>query len=301
MINKDKNHVASYVKIDDDSYKCSFSSKSDIKIAPNSEIDLNYCLYTGPKDLKILNEYKNTFNIDKFDMTIDFGWFFILTKPLLNFLDFLADIFKNMGAVILFLTILFKFLTYPLMKKSFKSAAKMREIQPKIASLQKMYAHDKMRMNQELVGLYKKENISPMAGCLPMLLQAPILFCLYKVFFVSIKMRHAPLFGWVHDLSAPDNCYILNLFGAINWQPPSILCIGIWPLVMGLTMLLQQKISSPKTAAQTPEAKMQQNMMLIMPVMFTYICSSFPVGIVIYWTISNVFGIAQQYYINKSK
>ena len=188
------------------------------------------------------------------------------------------------------------------MKKSFTSAAKMKEIQPKVAMLQKSYAHDKVRLNQEMMALYKKEQVSPMSGCLPMLLQAPIFFCLYKVFFISIEMRQAPLFGWIHDLSAPDSLYIFNLFGAIDWTPPSILQIGVWPLIMGLSMFLQQKLTSAgkaKTAEKTSEQKMQENMMLIMPVMFTYICASFPVAVVIYWTISNIFSIIQQYYANK--
>ena len=301
LINKDKNSKISYSKVDENTFACSIFSTSDVKIAPNSAIEFNYGLFAGPKDLRVLRGYSEILNLDKFDMAIDFGWFFMLTKPLLHLLDILAGWFNNMGFVILLLTLLFKLLTYPLTKKSFKSAAKMRDVQPKVAALQKLYAHDKMRMNQELMALYKREKVSPMSGCLPMLLQAPIFFCLYKVFFISMEMRHAPLFGWVKDLSAPDPLYIFNLFGAIDWTPPSILRIGIWPLIMGATMFLQQKLSSAtssKGVEKTSEAKMQENMMLIMPVLFTYICASFPVGVVIYWTISNVFSIAQQYYAN---
>lgn len=303
IINNDlKNNKVSYSKISDNVYKCSLSSKKYIKIDPNSVVELKYSLFVGPKDLSILKSYESTLNIDKFDMAIDFGWFFMLTKPLLYIMEILSDIFHNMGIVILILTLFFKIITYPLMKKSFSSAARMREVQPKISMIQKMYSHDKIRMNQELMSLYKKEKISPMSGCLPMLLQAPIFFCLYKVFFISIDMRHAPLFGWVHDLSAPDNLYIFNLFGILDFDLPKMLQIGVWPIIMGLSMFIQQKLSTSinkSNTQKTPETKMQENMMLILPLVFTYVCSSFPVGVVVYWTISNVFSIIQQVLINK--
>jgi YidC/Oxa1 family membrane protein insertase len=303
LLNKrDKNSAISYSKLGDDSYKISLYSKSDIKIEKEQAIELSYSLFAGPKDINLLKNYAKNLKLDKFEMAIDFGWFFMITKPLVRFMDLLERLFSNMGLVILFLTLLFKIITYPLTKKSFESAAKMREAQPKIAAIQKMYAHDKMRMNQEMIAFYKKEKVSPLAGCLPMLLQAPIFFCLYKVFFISIEMRHAPLFGWIRDLSAPDQLYIFNLFGLIDWTPPSFLKIGIWPLIMGITMFLQQKLSSSvkekNNAAKTQEMKMQENMMLIMPVLFTYICSSFPVGVIVYWTISNILGIVQQHYAN---
>lgn len=300
-----KNNTVNYSTIGDDCYKISSSNPKNLKISPDSMIELNYQLFTGPKDIQVLKNYKNEKNFEKFDMAIDFGWFFIITKPLIQLVDFLAKIFSNMGIVILFLTLMFKIVTYPLMKKSFISAAKMKELQPKIASLQKLYANDKVRMNQEMMALYKKEQVSPMSGCLPMLLQAPIFFCLYKVFFISIEMRQAPLFGWIHDLSAPDSLYLFNLFGTIDWTPPSFLQIGVWPLIMGLTMFLQQKLTTIgkkrkiQIVEKTSEQKMQENMMLIMPIMFTYICSSFPVAVVIYWTISNIFSMIQQYYVNR--
>lgn len=299
-INTSNKNVMSYSKINDNEYKCSMHSKSGLKIKEKSAVDLKYSIFAGPKDLRLLKGYQKTMNIEKFDMAIDFGWFFMITKPLLTLLDIMANIFSNMGVVVLLLTLMFKIATYPLMKKSFTSAAKMREVQPRIAALQKSYAHDKQRMNQELMALYKKEQISPLSGCLPMLLQAPIFFCLYKVFFISIEMRHAPLFGWIKDMAAPDQLYIFNLFGAIDWMPPKLLQIGVWPLIMGVTMLLQQKLSAAKNKSveKTQEAKIQENMMYALPVIFTYICSSFPVGVVIYWTISNVFSIIQQQYAN---
>ncbi len=301
IINKSKKVTVSYNKVDDDTYKIETNRRGEIDLQPNATIELNYSIFTGAKDYKILKDYRDNENLDKFDMAIDFGWFFIITKPLIQLVDIFADIFSNMGFVILILTLLFRIITYPLMKKSFVSMAKMREIQPKIAMLQRTYANDKMRINQELMMLYRKEKISPMSGCLPMLLQAPIFFCLYKIFFISIEMRHAPLFGWIKDLSAPDQLYIFNLFGLIDWTPPSFLQIGVCPIIMGLTMFLQQKLSSSgkvKSANKTSEQKMQENMMLFMPILFTYICASFPVAVVVYWTISNIFSIAQQRLVN---
>ncbi len=302
IINKDKHTLVNYSKPTDDSYRISTKRKNDINLKPKSMVELSYKIFAGPKDIKVLRDYQASLNLDNFEMAIDFGWFFMITKPLIILMDILAKIFSNMGFVILLLTLLFKVITYPLTKKSAMSAAKMKEVQPKIAQIQKMYAYDKMRLNQELIALYKKEQISPMSGCLPMLLQAPIFFCLYKVFFISIEMRHAPLFGWIKDLSAPDGLYLFNLFGLIDWTPPSFLQIGLWPLIMGATMFLQQKMTSAsknKTIEKTKEQKMQENMMLVLPLMFTYICASFPVGVVVYWTISNIFGIIQQQMANK--
>ncbi|MBQ8651343.1 MAG: membrane protein insertase YidC [Alphaproteobacteria bacterium] len=302
IINKDKNTLVNYSKPTDDSYRISTKRKNDINVKPESMVELSYKIFAGPKDIKVLRDYQASLNLDNFEMAIDFGWFFMITKPLIILMDIFAKIFSNMGFVILLLTLLFKVITYPLTKKSVMSAAKMKEVQPKIAQIQKMYAYDKMRLNQELIALYKKEQISPMSGCLPMLLQAPIFFCLYKVFFISIEMRHAPLFGWIKDLSAPDGLYLFNLFGLIDWTPPSFLQIGLWPLIMGATMFLQQKMTSAsknKSIEKTKEQKMQENMMLVLPLMFTYICASFPVGVVVYWTISNIFGIIQQQMANK--
>jgi YidC/Oxa1 family membrane protein insertase len=303
IVNKEKNLFnISYSKSEDGLYKISLKRKEDIKLSPNTNTELEYTLFTGPKDISILNKYKERLDADKFEMAIDFGWFFMITKPLVQFMNMLASVLPNMGLVILILTLFFKLITYPLIKKSFISAAKIRELQPKIGAIQKLYANDKVRINQELIALYKKEKVSPMSGCLPMLLQAPVFFCLYKVFFINIKMRHAPLFGWINDLSSPDSTYLFNLFGAIDWTPPGILQIGIWPLIMGISMFLQQKLTSANknsTVEKTSEQKMQENMMLILPIMFTYICSSFPVGVVVYWTISNVFGILQQRHFNK--
>ncbi len=274
-----------------------------IKLGSGESREISYTIFAGPKDINLLTEYSKKLNLDKFDRAIDFGWFFLLTKPLTQLMGWMSSVIPNMGIVILLLTLIFRFLTYPLLKKSFVSIAKMKKIQPQISALQRMYSNDKMRLNRELVAIYQREHISPLSGCLPMLLQAPIFFCLYKVFFISISMRHAPLFLWTHDLSEPDTCYITNLFGLINWDPPSFLQIGVWPLIMGATMLLQQKISSAinGTASQekTIEQKKQEQIMYIMPIIFTYISISFPVCIIVYWSISNIIGIIQQQYVTK--
>ena len=301
IINSTNNTNVEYKKISEDTYNIQSSSDYIISIGKGNTTEVSYKIFVGPKDINLLTEYKDKLKINNFEMAIDFGWFFIITKPLTQLVGILGNIFHNMGFVILLLTIIFRLLTYPLMRKSFVSMAKMKKIQPRITQIQKAYSNDKMRLNQELVALYRRENISPLSGCLPMLLQAPIFFCLYKVFFLTISMRHAPLFGWVKDLSAADSCYLFSLFGLIDWTPPSFLQIGLWPLIMGATMLIQQKLTSTTSdikTEKTPEQKAQEKMMLFMPILFTYICASFPVSIVVYWTISNIIGIIQQKYVN---
>lgn len=302
VINNTNNTNVEYNKKSEDTYNIQSSNDYIISIDKGNTTEISYNLFVGPKDINLLKEYRDKLKVDKFEMAIDFGWFFIITKPLTQLVGVLSDWFHNMGFVILLLTIIFRLLTYPLMKKSFVSMAKMRKIQPRITQIQKAYSNDKLRLNQELLALYRKEKISPLSGCLPMLLQAPIFFCLYKVFFLTISMRHAPLFGWIKDLSAPDTCYLFSLFGLIDWVPPSFLQIGLWPLIMGATMLIQQKMTSTtnniKSTEKTPEQRAQEKMMLIMPVFFTFICASFPASIVVYWTISNIIGIIQQKYVN---
>lgn len=251
-------------------------------------------LYAGAKVLSILDGYEKTHKFDRFDLAVDFGWFYFLTKPLFYVLDFFHKILGNFGLAILMLTILFKAILFPLANKSHRSMARMKDLQPKMEKLKTLYAHDKVRMNQELMNLYKTENANPMSGCLPMLIQAPIFFCLYKVFFVTIEMRHAPFYGWIQDLAAIDPTTVFNLFGLIPWTPPAFLMIGAWPLIMGATMVLQQKLGPQPADAQ------QAKVMMIMPVMFTYLFASFPAGLVIYWAWSNVLTILQQLYINHS-
>lgn len=265
-----------------------------ISLAPGKETEVVQHLYAGAKVLSTLESYEKTHNFDRLHLAVDFGWFYFVTKPLFYVLDFFHKVLGNFGLAILMLTILFKVLLFPLANKSHRSMARMKDLQPKMEKLKTLYAHDKMRMNQELMNLYKTENANPMSGCLPMLIQAPIFFCLYKVFFVTIEMRHAPFFGWIHDLAAIDPTTVFNLFGLIPWAPPAFLMIGAWPLIMGATMVLQQKLGPQ------PADPQQAKIMMVMPVMFTYLFASFPAGLVIYWAWSNILTILQQLYINHS-
>lgn len=262
-------------------------------IAPYAEVKKVNHLYVGAKEINTLDMYETKLGIKHFDLAIDFGWMYVLTKPFLYLLAFAKDLVGNMGLGILLITLLLKLLLFPLANKSYRSMNKMREIQPKMKTLQEKYADDKMKFSQEMAAIYKKEGISPMGGCLPMLLQWPILFALYKVLYISIEMRQAPFFGWIHDLSQADPLYILNLGGLVPINLPGILQIGVWPLLMGVTMLWQQKL------APTSPDPAQEKMMLLMPIMFTVMFSSMPSGLIIYWTFSNILNIVQQYLIMK--
>ena len=257
-------------------------------LKPGTSLDYKQHLFSGAKVLRLLDAYEEKQGFKRFDLAVDFGWFYFVTKPLFYVLEFLHQLLGNLGVAILILTVFVKILFYPLANKSFNSMARMKIMQPQMEKIKQKYANDKMRMNQELMELYKREKINPMSGCLPMLIQAPIFFCLYKVFFVTIEMRHAPFFGWIHDLSAPDPTSFFNLFGLLPWDAPSFLVIGALPLLMGATMILQQRLN-PQPVDAT-----QAKIMLIMPLMFTYLFASFPAGLVIYWAWSNILSIAQQ-------
>ena len=248
-------------------------------------------LFVGPKVLKTLDDYEIKLGVEHFDLAVDFGWFYFLTKPIFNILTMAKDYLGNFGLGILLLTVILKLLFFPLANKSYRSMAKMKKLQPKMVKLRELYKGDKMRLNQEIMSLYKKEKVNPMAGCLPMIVQIPVFFALYKVLFVSIEMRHAPFFGWVTDLSAPDSTTIFNLFGLIPWDPPSMLQIGALPIFMGITMIIQQRLNP------APADPVQEKMFLIMPIVFTVMLSSFPSGLVIYWAWNNILTIMQQWTI----
>lgn len=263
-------------------------SNGEHTLKPGSSLNYKQHLFSGAKVLRILDNYEEKQGFKRFDLAVDFGWFYFVTKPLFYVLEFFHQLLGNLGIAILVLTVLVKILFYPLANKSFNSMARMKIMQPQMEKIKQKYAHDKMKMNQELMELYKREKINPMSGCLPMLIQTPIFFCLYKVFFVTIEMRHAPFFGWIHDLSAPDPTSIFNLFGLIPWDVPGFLAIGALPILMGVTMILQQRLN-PQPVDPT-----QAKIMLIMPLMLTYLFASFPAGLVIYSVWSNVLSIAQQ-------
>lgn len=262
-------------------------------LEPGQKIEFNNMLFTGAKKVNLLDDYEKEYNIKLFDRAIDFGIFYIITKPLFHALNFFYGYFGNFGISILMVTVLVKLLMFGMANKSYKSMRKMKNLTPQIERIKDLYGEDKTRMNQEIMELYKREKVNPVSGCLPLLLQIPVFFSIYKVLYVTIEMRHAPFYGWIHDLSAPDPTSIFNLFGLLNWNPPSFLMIGIWPLLMALTMYLQQKMSPPATDP------VQQTMMKLMPLMFLIMFSRFPAGLLIYWTWNNILSIAQQYYINR--
>jgi YidC/Oxa1 family membrane protein insertase len=268
-----------------------FSAATKIEqksIHPGEAVEQSINIFVGPKKLALLDGYEESLKVKNFDLAIDFGWFYFLTKPLFQFLDIVNSFVGNFGIAILIMTLLSKLLLFPLANKSYRSMGRMKTLTPKMDQLKKRYKDDPVKLQKEMMNLYKTEKVNPLSGCLPMLIQAPIFFCLYKVLFVSIEMRHAPFFGWIHDLSSQDPTTIFNLFGLLPFTPPSFLMIGIWPILMGVTMLWQQKLNPQ------PMDEAQAKMMMLMPIFFTYLLSSFPAGLVIYWTFSNILSIIQQ-------
>lgn len=268
-------------------YTSGFSGAA-LEIRPNQPLDYTYNMFVGAKKLRLLDQYEEKLGFQKFDLAVDFGWFYFLTKPLFYLLEFLNKLLGNLGYAILILTILFKGAMYPLASKSFRSMSQMKRLQPKIEQLKEKYPDDKVKMQQAMMELYRKENINPLSGCLPMIVQAPIFFCLYKVLFVTIEMRHAPFLWWIKDLSAPDPTNIFTLFGLIPWTLPAFFNVGLWPIIMGLTMFLQQKLNPQPTDPAQAKAFM------FMPIMLTFFLAQFPAGLVIYWAWMNILGILQQ-------
>ncbi len=267
--------------------------RDPLALAPQQTIEVTNHFFAGAKVLRLLDGYQETLGINHFDLAVDFGWFYFLTKPIFYVLEFLKGFLGNFGLAILALTVLLKLAFFPLANKSYASMGRMKALQPEITRLRERYADDRMKINEKTMELYKREKVNPLAGCLPMIVQIPVFFALYKVLFVSIEMRQAPFYGWIHDLSAPDPTTVFNLFGLIPWDPPSFLMLGAWPLIMGLTMFLQQKLSPP------PADPAQAKMFLLMPVFFTYLLASFPAGLVIYWAWNNALSITQQWFIMK--
>lgn len=247
--------------------------------------------FAGAKDIELLVKYQEEHNIPKFDLTIDFGWFYFLTKPFLYLLNWLYDLLGNMGIAILVFATLIRLALLPVATKSYESMARMRKVQPKMVALQARYKDDRQRLQIEMMNLYKREKVNPMSGCLPLLLQIPIFYALYKVLSVAINMRQAPFFGWITDLSAPDPLSIFTGFGLFDWSVPTLLNIGIWPILMGVTMYIQQKLSP------APTDPTQAKVMKWFPVIFTFMLGGFAAGLVIYWTWSNILSILQQKYI----
>ncbi|MBI1275302.1 membrane protein insertase YidC [bacterium] len=263
-------------------------TEAPVSLKPGEKQDTVVHFYAGAKEVKLLDRYTQALQIPLFDRAVDFGRLYFLTKPIFQFLQYIYSKVGNFGISILLLTVVIRTLVFPLANKSYKSLAHMREIQPKMAELREKYADDKLKLNQEMMALYQREKVNPMAGCLPILLQIPIFFALYKVLTVSIEMRHAPFFGWIHDLSAPDPTTVFNLFGLIPWNPPAALMIGAWPIIMATTMFIQQRLQP------APNDPVQAKIMKFFPLMFLAIFAHFAAGLVIYWSWSNTLSILQQ-------
>ncbi|MFN3077630.1 MAG: membrane protein insertase YidC, partial [Alphaproteobacteria bacterium] len=274
-----------------DRFQVDYLGTQVVTIPPGASVEVVDHLFVGAKESNLLDAYSDRLGIPKFDLAIDFGWFYFLTKPFFIALQFLHGLLGNFGLAILALTVVVKLLFFPLANKSYRAMSKMKKLQPEMKKLQERFADDKVRLNQELVALYKREKANPASGCLPILVQIPVFFALYKVLFVTIEMRQAPFYGWIHDLSAPDPTTLFNLFGLIPWTPPAFLMIGVWPLVMGITMYLQQKLNPQ------PADPVQAKMFLFLPLIFTFMLASFPAGLVIYWAWNNALSIGQQWVI----
>ncbi|MBI5162660.1 MAG: membrane protein insertase YidC [Magnetospirillum sp.] len=273
-----------------DRYQVDFTG-GGTAVEPGKSAEANFRFFAGAKTVALLDEYAEKYDINRFSYAIDFGWFWFLTKPFFYMLRMLHDALGNMGLAILALTVVLKLAMFPLANKSYVAMSKMKRLQPEIKKLQDRFGEDKMRLQQEMMALYKTEKVNPVSGCLPILIQIPVFFALYKVLFVTIEMRHAPFYGWIHDLSAPDPTTIFNLFGIIPWDPPSFLMLGVWPLIMGVTMYLQQKLNP------APADPIQAKMFQFLPIIFTFLLSSFAAGLVIYWAWSNTLSILQQWVI----
>ena len=271
-----------------------------LAIAPGASSEAVTHVFAGAKEVSTIDAYEASLGIKKFDLMIDWGWFYFITKPLFKLIDVIYHYVGNFGVAILIVTVLVKLAFFPLANQSYRSMAKMKKIQPQIAALKDLYPDDRAKQQQAQMELFKKEGVNPVAGCLPMAVQIPVFFALYKVIFITIEMRHAPFYGWIKDLSAPDPTNLFTLFGLVPWDPtvlPGIghfLVLGIWPLIMGLSMFLQMKMNPE------PADPVQKTMFAWMPVIFTFMLGSFPVGLVIYWTWNNTLTIIQQGYIMAS-
>ena len=262
--------------------------------APGATVSSTTRLFAGAKEVRVVNAYEKQLNLNHFDLLIDWGWFYFITKPLFIVIDYFYHLVGNFGIAILIVTVLIKIAFFPLANKSYASMAKMKAVQPQMTALRERYADDKVKQQQELMELYKREKINPLAGCLPIAIQIPVFFSLYKVLFVTIEMRHAPFFGWIHDLSAQDPTNVFNLFGLIPLDPTLLpmvghfLHLGAWPLIMGVTMWAQMKLNP------APPDPTQQMIFNWMPLIFTFMLASFPAGLVIYWAWNNTLSVLQQ-------
>ena len=288
---KGKNFKSTFLY--DNGYKANYIINEPTTINKSSTGINQLRLFVSAKEVETIDGYAADQNINKFDLVIDWGWFYFFTKPLFFVIDYLFKLSGNFGYAIVLLTVAIRLIFYPLANFSFKSMAKMKAVQPEMMRLKELHKDDKVKLQQEMMSLYRKEKINPASGCLPVLIQIPFFFAIYKMLFISLEMRHQPFFGWIKDLSAADPTTIFNLFGLIPWDPPSFMIIGIWPILMGASMWVQQKLNP------APADPIQAKIFAFFPLFLTIILASFPSGLVVYWTVNNILTIAQQYVIVK--
>ncbi|MBA1340060.1 MAG: YidC/Oxa1 family membrane protein insertase [Pelagibacterales bacterium] len=274
-------------------FRANYISTEGREVSANSSIEEEIQIITAAKRVNVIDGYAENLKIDKFDLTIDWGVMYFITKPLFFAIDYFFKLFGNYGLAIIAITVCIRLAFFPLANFSFRSMAKMKILQPEMTRLKELHKGDKMKLQQEMMALYKKEKVNPMSGCLPILVQIPVFFALYKVLFVTIEMRHMPFYGWIHDLSERDPTSLFNLFGLIPWDPPSFLMIGVWPILMGISMFIQQKLNP------TPPDPVQAKIFMFFPLFLTVILAPFPAGLVIYWTVNNILTMAQQVFIMK--
>ena len=274
-----------------DRWQVDVAPPSAVTVAPGASDAFATRLFAGAKEVRLLDRYRDELRIQDFDKAIDFGWFYFITKPFFYALDWLFHATGNFGIAIIIFTFLLKLAFFPLANKAYKSMSKMRLLAPKMTEIRERYKDDPAKMQAEMMSMYKTEKINPASGCLPILIQIPVFFALYKVLFVTIEMRHAPFFGWIRDLSAPDPTNLFNLFGLLPFTPPDFFHLPAWALIMGVTMWLQQRLNPQ------PPDPIQQKIFAWMPVIFTFMLASFPAGLIIYWAWNNLLSIAQQGYI----
>ena len=274
-------------------FRANYISTEGIEVKANSSIEENIQIIVAAKRVKVIDGYAENLDINKFDLAIDWGFMYFITKPLFFVLDYFFKLLGNYGLAIIAVTVCIRLAFFPLANFSFKSMGKMKLLAPEMARLKEIHKDDKMKLQQAMMALYKKEKVNPMSGCLPILVQIPVFFALYKVLFVTIEMRHMPFYGWIHDLSDRDPTSLFNVFGLLPWDPPSFLLIGAWPIIMGITMFIQQKLNP------TPPDPIQAKIFMFFPVFLTVILAPFPAGLVIYWSFNNIFTMIQQYIVQR--
>ena len=272
-------------------YRANYIIKNPKILNPGSSINNEIKTFVAAKEVAVIDDYAEKLNIEKFDLAIDWGWFYFFTKPLFFVIDYFFKLTGNFGVAIVILTACIRIVFFPLANYSFRSMAKMKVLQPEMVRLKELHKNDKVKLQQEMMALYKKEKVNPISGCLPIMIQIPFFFAIYKMLYVTLEMRHQPFFGWIKDLSERDPTSIFNLFGLIPWDPPSFLVIGIWPILMGLSMWVQQKLNP------TPPDPIQAKIFMFFPIFLTIILAPFPSGLVVYWTINNILTILQQWII----